>query len=103
MNARRFIRAVLAPHHAEDAEFGQGRLAAEPFQNALVLVLRQTVVLNTLGRDGSLFRFHKELLFSHVAGNSWRCAAYLGFSHGLGSFSGVTASSGGSVSLQAHA
>ena len=27
MDARRFIRAVLAPHHAENAEFGQGRLA----------------------------------------------------------------------------
>ena len=27
VNARRFVRTMLAPHHAENAEFGQGRLA----------------------------------------------------------------------------
>ena len=27
VNARRLVRAVLAPHHAENAEFGQRRLA----------------------------------------------------------------------------
>ncbi len=28
MHARRFVGAVLAPHHAEDAEFGEGGLAS---------------------------------------------------------------------------
>src|SRR5581483_6445579 len=28
VHSRRFVRAVLAPHHAENSEFGQGRLAA---------------------------------------------------------------------------
>ena len=35
MDAAGFVGAVLAPHHAEDAEFGEIGLAAEDFQDAL--------------------------------------------------------------------
>src|SRR6185369_4813510 len=38
--ARRFIGAVLAPHHAENPKFGHGRGAAKPLQDSLVFVRR---------------------------------------------------------------
>ena len=38
MDADRFIGAVLAPHHAENAKFGDVRIAAEDFLDARVFV-----------------------------------------------------------------
>src|SRR6266404_543217 len=55
MRARRFIGAVLAPHHAEDAKFGQGWGAAESALDLLVFLAAEAVLLddfrsNRLGR-----------------------------------------------------
>ena len=36
MNAAGFVGAMLAPHHAENSEFGDIRIAAENFLNARV-------------------------------------------------------------------
>ena len=41
---------MFRPHHAEDAEFGQVRLAAHGVQDALILVFGQAVVGDDLGR-----------------------------------------------------
>jgi hypothetical protein len=67
MYARRFIRAVLAPHHAEDAEFGECRLAlAEKLLDLLVFFGREAVLPESLRRKGRGQRgSHGELLLSH--------------------------------------
>ena len=53
MHARRFVGAVLAPHHAEDAEFGEGGLAsAEKLLDLFVLVGRKAVLPEDLRRKG---------------------------------------------------
>ncbi len=45
VHARRFVGAVLAPHHAEDAEFGERGLApAEQLLDLLVFVGREAVL-----------------------------------------------------------
>ena len=44
MDARALVAAVLAPHHAEDAEFGQGGLALQDVDDALVFGVCQTVL-----------------------------------------------------------
>ena len=45
MHARRFIGAVLAPHHAEDAQFGDSRLtSAEKLFDLLVFFRREAVL-----------------------------------------------------------
>src|SRR5450432_539127 len=50
MHARRLIRAVLAPHHAEDAEFSKRRLAAaEQRFDSLVFVRRDAVASQNFG------------------------------------------------------
>ncbi len=52
MHARRFVRAVLAPHDTEDAEFGKRRLAsAEQRLDSLVFVRRQPVTAQGFGGD----------------------------------------------------
>ena len=43
MHARALVAAVLRPHHREDAELGQRRLAAQSVDDALVFVRRETV------------------------------------------------------------
>ena len=50
MQARAFVGAVLAPHHAEDAEFGVGGLAAEERDDFVVFRRRQLVGFDDLGR-----------------------------------------------------
>ena len=69
MNARRLVRAVLAPHHAENAEFGERRFAsAQEFLDLFVFIQSEAVIPNELGRDGwSLQRGHRglALLLSH--------------------------------------
>ena len=48
MQARAFVRAMLAPHHAEDAELGIGGFAAEQRDDFLVLRRRQLVGFDDL-------------------------------------------------------
>ena len=53
MHAAGFVGAVLAPHHAVDAEFGEGGLAAaEKLLDFLVLVGRKAVLPEGLRRKG---------------------------------------------------
>ena len=52
VHARRLVGAVLAPHHAEDAELGVRGLAAERLLDPGVLLGGQLVLLDDLGRDG---------------------------------------------------
>jgi hypothetical protein len=51
VDAGALVRAVLAPHHAEHAELGVRRLAAEPGHDAGVLLRRELVRSHELGRD----------------------------------------------------
>src|SRR5690606_37203565 len=51
---RGFIGAVLRPHHREDAKLGQRRLAAQDFEQALVLVWLETVLGNEFRGDANL-------------------------------------------------
>ena len=51
VHAARLVRAVLAPHHAEDAELGVGGRSAEVPLDARVLVGRELVLLDERGRD----------------------------------------------------
>src|SRR5271165_4681094 len=71
MHTRRFVGAVLAPHHAENAKFGNGRLAAaEKLFDLLVLVEGEAVLPERLRRkcraEGS--SHVKEILLSHFIG-----------------------------------
>src|SRR5258708_22530344 len=53
MNPRRLVGAVLAPHHAEDAEFGDRWLAAaEELLDFLILIRREAVLSEGLRRNG---------------------------------------------------
>ena len=49
---RGFVGAVLVPHRREDAELGEGRLAADQVQDALVFVGLQPVLGDQLRGDG---------------------------------------------------
>src|SRR5260370_25352753 len=44
MYTRRLVRAMLAPHHAEDAQLGDGRRAAQVLEDLLVLLFRDAVL-----------------------------------------------------------
>ena len=50
MDAAGFVGAVLAPHHAEDAEFGEIGIAAENFLDARVFFGREAVFGDDFGR-----------------------------------------------------
>src|SRR5579863_7238117 len=53
MHAGRFVRAVLAPHYAENAELGDGGLAsAEKLFDLLVFFRRESVLPDDLRSDG---------------------------------------------------
>ena len=58
---RGFVRAVLAPHHREDAEFGQVGRAAQDRDRALKLVLRQPMLGGDVRRDVAA-AFHDKAL-----------------------------------------
>ena len=58
MDARRFIGAVLAPHHAVNAQFSQAWSAAERSQDAGVLLGSDTVLSQKLGGNGGRLRGH---------------------------------------------
>ena len=49
VHAAGFVGAVLAPHHAVDAEFGERRRAAERRENALVLLRGDAVWASNCG------------------------------------------------------
>ena len=68
MYARGFIGTVLAPHHAEDAEFGERGLASsEEFFDILVLVGREAMLSEGLrGKNRSQGSGHGEILLSHL-------------------------------------
>ena len=51
VDPRALVAAVLRPHHREDAELGQGRLAAERRDDAVVLVGLQAVAFENGGID----------------------------------------------------
>ena len=52
MNARTLIRAVLAPHHGEDAEFGVSGLAAQDIDHLLILAGRELMLGDDFGGEG---------------------------------------------------
>ena len=51
MDAARFVRAVLRPHHREDSQLRVVRRAAEDLFDAAIFLLRQPVRRNHLGRN----------------------------------------------------
>src|SRR5689334_17662200 len=51
MDARRLVGAVLAPHHAEDAEFDEARFAVQESLDAAILVVAQPMFGDKLRRD----------------------------------------------------
>ena len=53
VDARALVAAVLGPHHREDAELGQRRLAAEGRDDALVFVGFQAVALEDARRSNA--------------------------------------------------
>ena len=55
VNARRLVGAMLAVHHAEDAELGQAGLAAQRLQDAFVLLGRDAVVAQHFWSNGGFF------------------------------------------------
>ena len=52
VHSRRLVGAVLAPHHAEDAQLGERRLAPERLQNAVVFFWRDSMVAEHFWSDG---------------------------------------------------
>src|SRR5579864_2897294 len=68
MHARRFVGAVLAPHHAENAQLGDGGLtSAEKFFDLLVFFRREAVLADDFWSDGkSGGGGHGEILLSHL-------------------------------------
>src|SRR2546423_7067550 len=62
---------MLVPHRREDAELGDGRLAADQLENALVFVGLETMLGDQLGSDLRLVRNHGAWL---SLGNHAACA-----------------------------
>ena len=48
---------MLAPHHREDAELGEVRLASEDALDARVFLRREAVLGDQFGRDGRVRSF----------------------------------------------
>src|SRR5579859_4925126 len=73
MDPRRFVRAMLAPHHAEDAQFGErGLPASEKLLDLLVLVRRQAVLAEHFGRkSGSQRGSHGKSLYCRISDAAW--------------------------------
>src|ERR1019366_2192525 len=55
VHARGFVRAVFAPHHAENAQLGEGWLAAQRLQDAVVFFRRNSVVAKHFWSNGGFF------------------------------------------------
>src|SRR5208282_3182322 len=75
MHAGRFIGAMLAPHHAENSQFGDGRLTpAEKLLDLLVFFRREAVLADNFWGDGkSRGSGHEEALLSHLERAEKRC------------------------------
>lgn len=68
MHARRFIRAMLRPHYAEDAEFSQIRVAAQNLDDSIKFTGREIVLFEYLGRDsGHQFNISGQSEFKSVS------------------------------------
>ena len=74
VNARRLVGTVFAPHHAEDAEFGERGLAlSKKLLDPLVFVDSEAVLPEGFRREGrSHGGGHGETLLSHLAGRLGR-------------------------------
>ena len=59
VDARRLVGTVLVPHRREDAELGEGRLAPDQLQDALVFVRLEAVAGDEVGRDFGLVEGHR--------------------------------------------
>src|SRR5690348_15573193 len=70
MHARRLVGAMLAPHHAEDAQFGQGRrTSAEQLLDLGVLVGRKAVFADEFRSNGrGLRQGHGRKLYCRMKG-----------------------------------
>ena len=64
VNARAFIAAVLRPHHREDAELGQRRLAPEGFDDSLIFVSGETVLGDEFAGHGQRSQSSFETAFT---------------------------------------
>src|SRR6185437_10536763 len=53
MNAGRFVGAVLAPHHREDAELDEVGLAVQEPLDAAIFLVGEAVLADDFGRDGA--------------------------------------------------
>src|ERR1700722_13514897 len=73
MDARRLVGAVLAPHHAEDPQFGQRWLApAEKLLDLLVLVRGEAVLPEGLRRKGrGQGSGHGKSFYCRICGSGW--------------------------------
>src|SRR5476651_147005 len=73
--ARRFVRAMFAPHHAENTQFRQRWLAPQRALDPFIFVRGDTVIFNDLGSNGRCWRSrHKGVsLFSHVLRVNFFC------------------------------
>ena len=58
MHLRGLVRAMLVPHRREDAELGDGRLAADQLEDALVFVRLEAMFGNEFGGDFGLAGHH---------------------------------------------
>src|SRR5207253_9992571 len=81
VNFGRFVRAVLAPHHAEDSELRQRGRAAQCFQDFLVFLLRKPMFAEQLrsdfnsllsGRHGGKFYFRTSNKFFSLGAGYFR-------------------------------
>jgi hypothetical protein len=54
MHSRRFVGAVLAPHHAENSQLSEIRIASQYFLRTRVFARSQTVFGGDLGSDFNL-------------------------------------------------
>ena len=73
VHAARFIGAVLAPHHAENSELGEIRVAAEDFLDARVFLGREAVLGGDLWSDFDVGINHLRA-FSGIFRRDRRCA-----------------------------
>ena len=66
MHFARFVRAVLAPHHAEDAQLRDVRIAPEDFLNARIFFARYAMLRRDFRRhfDFGLCCCHLPLTFN---------------------------------------
>ena len=71
MHARRFIRTMLAPHHAENAQLSKPRLAPQRGLDPFILFRRNAVLGDDLRRNGGSLcgSGHGVFLFSHLFRN----------------------------------